>query len=222
MNKNEALEKALDMLDSKSLSTQMIQRFGVQAPVTPYGLANVNRKHVICISEELIEDLTKIHSYTNQTGNEVPFFLFGEERADGSVFFDQIAIGKGNNTQEADFSTIAPKLQTFINYVDSSKLTNQIVCHGHTHGKGQYSDNFSLEDMAAYIMMNDLHPLIKNQTIQTIGCVFNSSGDLNFVLHDEYNKGFYKFPNVNIEYNDGTRDSLPAYSRGNYNISNSR
>ena len=62
----------------------------------------------------------------------------------------------------------------------------------------------------------------KNQTIQTVGCVFNSSGDLNFVLHDEYNKGFYKFPNVNIEYNDGTREPLPAYSRGNYNISNSR
>ncbi len=76
--------------------------------------------------------------------------------------------------------------------------------------------------MASYIMMNDIHPLIKSQTIQTVGCIFNSSEDLNFVLHDEYNKEFYKFPNVNIEYNDGTRDPLPACSRGNYNISNSR
>ena len=87
----------------------MLRRFGVQAPVSPNGLSNVNKQHIICISEELIEDLAKIHSYTNQ-----------------------------------------------------------VVCHGHTHGKGQYSDNFSLEDMAAYIMMNDIHPLMRNQTIQTV------------------------------------------------------
>ena len=62
--------------------------------------------------------------------------------------------------------------------------------------------------MASYIMKNDIHPLI-----QTIGGVFNRCGDLNFIFHDEYNNVFCEFPNVSIEYNDGARDSLPAYSK---------
>lgn len=222
MKREEAFIEALNILSDQSISTDMLRKYGPQTPVTPNGLSNVNRKHIICISEDLIEDLAKIHAYTNQTGNEIPFFMFGEERSDGSVIFDNIVIGKGTATQEANFATIAPKLETFINYVNDNKLSNQIVCHGHSHGKGPYSDNFSLEDMAAYIMMNDIHPLMKNQTIQTVGFVFNSSGDFNFVLHDKNNKGFFKFPTVKIEYHDGTREELPAYERGNYNISNSR
>ncbi len=166
--------------------------------------------------------MAKIHSFTNQTGKEVPFFLFGEERNDGTVLFDNIVIGNAISTQQASFSSITPKLEKFINYVEKNKLSKQIVCHGHTHPKSQYGDNFSLEDMAAYIIMQEIHPSMKNGTIQTVGCIFNGSGDLNFVLYDEYNKGFYKFPNVKIEYNNGERDSLPAYTKGNYNISNSR
>ena len=57
---------------------------------------------------------------------------------------------------------------------------------------------------------------MKNGTIQTIGCVFNSSGYLNFVLYDKYNQGFYKFPNVVIEFNDGSKEPLPAYCKGKY------
>ena len=222
MNKEDAYDKVMNILSEESLSLEMIREYGSQAPVTPLGLKNVNKQHVICISDELIEDLYKIHTYTNQTGCEIPFFLFGKERDDGSVIFNQIVVGQGDNTQEADFSSISTQLLTFINHVKNNNLSNQIVCHGHTHGNGKYSDNFSLEDMAAYIMMNDIHPLIKNKTIQTVGCVFNSSGDLNFVLHDDYNNGFYKFPEVNIEYGDGSREQLPAYSRGNYHISNCR
>lgn len=222
MSEQDAYNEALNILSDKSVSIPLLQKYGVQAPISPNGLSNVNKQHTICISEELIDDLYKIHMHTKQTGIEVPFFLFGEERDDGSVLFDQMVIGKETDTQNADFKSIKPQLDNFIKHVGQNKLSNQVICHGHTHGRGPHSDNFSLADMAAYILMNDYHPLLKNKTIQTVGFVFNNSGDLNFVLHDDYNKGFYKFPNVNIEYNNGEKDPLPAYSRGNYNISNSR
>ena len=70
--------------------------------------------------------------------------------------------------------------------------------------------------------MRDIHPLFRNKTIDTVGVYLNSSGDINFVLYDEYNEGFYKFPEVNIEFKDGTSEHLPSYERGNYNISNRR
>ena len=218
----EAYQKALSMLNSSNITKELLHKYGAQAPVNPLTLNNVNKQHVICVSDELIEDLYQIHTYTKNTGMEVPFFLMGEERADGSVYFYQICIGKSTGTQNADFSSLKKTLDTYINFVKTHNLENQIVCHGHTHGKYHYGDNFSLADMGAYILMNEYHPLMKNKTIQTIGCVFNSSGDMNFVLYDEYNRGFYKFPNVVVEYQDKTKDPLPAYTRGNYNISISR
>lgn len=220
MEKEEAYDKTLMLLDDKSISTELLRKLGAQAPVNPLCLSNVNAQHEICISEDIIEDLYDIHMYTKKTGYEIPFFLYGEERQDGSVFFDNIVIGKGDSMQEADHSTIAYNLESFINRVGKSKLTNKVVCHGHTHGKGPYADNFSLHDMAAYIMMRDIHPLMKSKTIETIGCVFNSSGDLNFVLYDDYNLGFYRFPKVNVEFKDGDKKALPAYLRGNYDFVN--
>ena len=222
MEERKAYDKVLGLLDDNCLSLDLIKEYGPQAPVNPLFLSNVNKEHVISISEELLEDLYNIHTYTKKTGIEIPFFLFGKERADGSVLFDEIVIGKGNSTQQADASSIANELEKFIQHVESRAITNTIVCHGHTHGRGQFADNFSLHDMAVYIMMRDIHPLFKNKTIDTIGCVFNSSGDINFVLYDEYNEGFYKFPDVNIEFENGTKERLPSYKRGKYNTSNQR
>ena len=71
-------------------------------------------------------------------------------------FLNKIVIGKESSSQVSDFSSISNDLLNFINYVKYNKLSNQIVFHSHTHGKGRYADIFSLEDMAAYILIKDV------------------------------------------------------------------
>ena len=51
-------------------------------------------------------------------------------------------------------------------------------------------------------------------------CIIKVSGDLNFVLYDDYNLGFFRFPKVNVEFKDGDKKALPAYLRGNYDFVN--
>lgn len=214
---DDAYDKVFELLDKDCLDVSMVSLYKQQAPVNPLALPNVNMKHAICLSEKIIEDLYNIQLYTRQTNYEVPFFLFGEERNDGSVYFDRIIYYKNQQRSNANFLPLRAHLLSFIDEVQKNKLTRRVVCHGHTHGMGVYADNFSLDDMVAYVIMSESHNLMKKGIIQTIGCVFNSSGDFNFVLYDKHNNGFYKFPNVFIEYDNGEKDYLPAYIKGVYN-----
>ena len=225
MEEQQAYDLALSLLSDQALSIEMIRKYGLHAPVNALTLSNVNKEHVICISEDLLEDLYTIHTHTNNTNQEVPFFLYGEERKDGSIYLDTIIIGEAKSSLNADFSTLKSHLITYFNFINANinSLNNtQILCHGHTHGRGMYADTFSLADMGAYIMMDDIHKYTREKKVQTIGCVYNSKGDFNFVFYDKENKGFYRFPSVYIEHKDGKKTPLPAYQKGTYKFVNVR
>ena len=216
MQLDKALDTAFEILDKDTLDEEMIQLYGAQAPVNPIALKNVDKEHIVCIGEKLLEVLYEMHVYTNLTNNECAFFLFGEEREDGSIYLDKIVYEKGKSRHCANFSSLTPKLSEFINEVEKENENKKVVAHCHTHGAGVYSDNFSLGDIASYIIMSDLHPLIRQGVIQTLGCIFNSSGDINFVFYDKKNNEIYKFPNVCVEYDNGERTVIPAYLKGSY------
>ena len=159
-----------------------------------------------------------MHVYTNLTDNKCAFFMFEEEKDDGSIVFKRLFYYKSKTKHNYGVFPMTGKVDDYISNVSKNKQRKAVICTGTTHGTDAYSDNFSISDVAEYIVISDMHPLIRHNVIKTLGCVFNSSGDLNFVEYDKYKKEVCKFPNVYIESKGGISDILPAYSRGKYNF----
>ena len=216
MQLDKAIDTAFEILSKESLNDEMVQLFGAQAPVNSLALENVNKARYICMSEYLLEKLREMHVYTNLTNFKCAFFLFGHQRDDGSIFLSSLVYDKGQSTNMPNFNAITTDLANHIEEIGKHNIPRRVIVHGHTSGAGIYSDNFSLQDIATYIMMSDLHPLIRNGYIKTIGGIYNSSGDINFVSYDKRNKAIYKFPNVYVEYDNGEKKELPAYLKGIY------
>ena len=214
---DDALNTACDILGEKALDGEMLQLYGVNAPVNPICLQNVSREEVIYISEDVMERLYKLHFYTNQANHEVAFFLIGDENDDGSILFDKLVLYKSTTKKAVNFRLLTEELDKFFVDVEANNLTNKVLCHGHTHGAGIYADNFTLEDMGAYVFMKDMHLLTRKNIIKTLGFVFNSSGDMNFVKYVRHKGEFYKYSKVYMKYSNGDIKEMSAYEKGYYN-----
>jgi len=140
------------------------------------------------------------------------------------VSLDQVlSTYQPSSREEADFSNLDPYLNEYVKNIQKSIREGEIskkpiICHGHTHGTGLYSDNFSLWDLMSYIRMTNAYPLFKDREIETMGVVLPLCGDYNFIMYENNRaaEGFYKFPSVYVLHNDGNLTNLPAYQNGNY------
>ena len=231
MNREEARSKAVGLLLGDNIpnndfyaDTFMSHNYGdpEMTPISPLYMNNVNLEHDIVLTEEVYNDLHKIKDITEQTNNEVPYLLLGEEQINGSVLFDTVlSTYEPSNRTSANFSKLNQSLNDYIKAIEAGHYNNgkkQVVCHGHTHGKSSVSDNFSFGDLISYIQMTNSHPIFKSREVETIGMLLPPSGDYNFIMYENnpHYEGFYTFPKVYVKENNGVLHSLPAYQNGNY------
>ncbi len=204
-------------------SFKKYEGYGEETPISPIYMPNANAQHNIILTEEVVQQLEKIREISLRTGNEIPFFLFGEEKANGALMFDIIVADfKGNSTREADFRRINQQLIDFVKMYKDGKYIGadkQIICHGHSHGKNELGDNFSFGDLIGYVQMRNIHPAFVARELETLSLVLSPRGDYNFIMYENnpVYPGFYTFPNVYKKHNDGVNvEALPAYNNGNY------
>ncbi|MDD3048691.1 MAG: hypothetical protein PHQ89_01705 [Bacilli bacterium] len=196
-------------------------------PISPLYMDSANKEHNVVITEEAFNNLLKIKQITEQTNNEVAFFLFGEEKPNGTIWFDTVISDfKPSSVTTADFDSITPKLNQYVDMIKSGQLGNenkQVVCHGHTHGISPVSDNFSFGDLISYVRLTNADLWFQNRKIETMGMLMPPSGDFNFIMYENNPnyEGFYTFQKVYLRHNDSTAELLPSYINGNYIEKNS-
>lgn len=231
MERDQARTKVVDMLlgDNNPISDFYVNSFDrynygdpEMTPISPLYMGNVNKKHNVVITEEAYKDLLRIRQITMQTNDEVAFFLFGEEKPNGTIWFDTVvSTFKPSERTAADFSELNPQLNQYVDMIKSGQLGNtnkQVICHGHTHGRTNVSDNFSFGDLISYVQMTNADPVFRNRQIETIGMLMPPNGDFNFILYENNPsyEGFYTFPIVYMRENNSNAHQLPSYTNGNY------
>ena len=237
MDREEAKGKVIDILltdqnPNANFYASLFKRYNYgdpeMTPISPIKMSNANSRHIVVITEEAYKDLMKIRTITEQTNNEVAFILLGEEKENGTVWFDTVlSTFEASQRTKQSFEGINKYLSQHVAEIaqwDYTKRKKQIICHGHTHGTSPVSDNFSFGDLIAYIQFNNLHPLFISRQIETMAVLLPPSGDFNFIMYDnnpEY-EGFYTFPTVYLRYDDSHAEKLPAYQNGNYLVDNKR
>ncbi len=235
MNRDEARNKTVDLLlgdknPNANYYASLFEQYNYgdaeMTPISPAGFGHVNINNNVVITEDAYRKLVEIRNITLQTGREVPFFIFGEEKPNGTVWLDTVVSTYKPSTRTiANFSAINHILDKYLNDIKSGVYNNgnkQVVCHGHTHGKTPVSDNFSFGDMISYVQFNNAHPMFKNRQIETMALLMPPSGDFNFIMYEnnpQY-EGFYTFPNVYLRYDNSNAVMLPAYQNGNYLVRN--
>jgi len=237
MNRAEAKNKTIDLLlgddqPNADFYKALFRKYNYgdpeMTPISPVKFGNVNVANYVIITEEAYRKLVKIRQLTLETGQEVAFLVFGEEKPNGAVWLDTIvSTYQPSSRLGASFDGINQVLDGFICSFENGEYdggNKQIVCHGHTHGLSPVADNFSFGDMISYVQFHDLHPLFKSRKIETMAMLMPPSGDFNFIMYenDPRYEGFYIFPTVYLRYHDGKAGLLPAYKNGNYLVGNNR
>lgn len=234
MTRNEARKKTIDLLlndnnPNANFYANLFETYNYSSsemtPISPVKMGNVNINNNIVITEEAYKELIKIRNITQQNNQEVAYLIFGEEKANGTVWLDTvISTYKSSSRTTANFDDINSTLNQYVNDIERGVYDNankQIICHGHTHGITPVSDNFSFGDLITYVEFANLHPLFKERKkVETMAMLMPPCGDFNFIMYENnpIYEGFYTFPTVYLRHNDGTAELLPAYQNGNYLI----
>lgn len=191
------------------------KRFGIEiVPISPLFMGNVDEKNII-ITEEVFEKLLKIRNITRQTNLEISYFILGEEKNDGTILLDKV-ISNCSSKNIIDLNIINQCLNKYAETIDVD--SKQIICCGHTHGTGFFSDNFSFGDLISLVKIFNEYNLSYNGEVEIISMIMPPCGDYNFIMYNNnpQAEGFYKFPNVYLKHNDSTIDILPSYVSQNY------
>ncbi len=206
-------------IDLKNKSRLMDNRFGESSPIDNKKLPNMPRGSAVVISKEVKQVLDLIQELTAEERIEIPFLLCGKNEGQ-VVYFDKVVAGSsGLSGTEADFSSLVPDLQEFIN--KSPKNGTDIVAHGHSHPKSinNYHLNFSLGDMNAYKNFRLDNPVFATGKIELCSCLL-TGGNYNFLFFD--GNDYYKFEHVYVQDKNGNIvEQLPCY-RSNFVNTNDR
>lgn len=231
MDRNQARAKVVDILlgdknPNADFYAETFEKYNYgdveMTPISPLYFKSASKENNIVITEEVYQDLLKIRNITRQTNGEVAYFIFGEEKPNGTVILDTvISTYKASSRTAASFKEINPAINAFVNEYQNGHFNNgckPIVVHGHTHGITEVSDNFSFGDYITYVQMTNIHPLFKERKIETMGMLMPPSFDFNFIMYENNPnyEGFYTFKTVYLRHNDGTAEMLPSYQNGNY------
>lgn len=202
-------------------------------PVSPLGFSDVNKcNDNIYISEDVYKELITIQDITKRTNSEIPYFMIGWEKTNGSISFEKIFSDKNQiNRTECDYDNITQYIENFLlelNPQEIQAMGKPIICKGHSHGRSNVSDNFSYGDIGGYITLKeDIRTLVRDynknginpNVIDTTGMLLSSCGDFNMVYYDDRpnERGFYKFNNIQVKTKNGSIISLPTMTEnGNY------
>ena len=125
MNRDEARNKTVDLLlgdknPNANYYTSLFEQYNYgdaeMTPISPVKFGHVNINNNVVITEDAYRKLVEIRNITLQTGKEVPFFIFGEEKQNGTVWLDTVvSTYKPSTKTVANFSAINQILDQYIN-----------------------------------------------------------------------------------------------------------
>ena len=166
----------------------------------------------IILSEEVYGSLLGIQDVTNIEKKEVPFFLYGKEIENNVIEFDGFITSSSRENRQSTEANYNGKMEKdLINKLNNNRYNGFVVCHGHSHPRGNFSENFSLGDFTSYIQMNQDNQVFKTKQAELTACLVTSKGDINFVFYDNTSDNFYRFTDVFVKDKDNNLTPVSCY-----------
>ncbi len=218
MTREQYLQKVKDIMIHKNpygaYHQQNFNTYSAYGEMTPINSDIINNmpNSKIILSEEVYGALLGIQDVTNIEKKEIPFFLYGKEVENNVIEFDSyITSSSRENRQQAETNYDENMRNDLVNKLNNNRYNGFVVCHGHSHPRGSFSENFSLGDFTSYIQMNQDNQVFKTKQAELTACLVTSTGDINFVFYDNTSDNFYRFTDVFVKDKDNNLTSVSCY-----------
>ena len=218
MTREQYLQKAKDIMIHKNpygaYHQQNFNTYSAYGEMTPINSDIINNmpNSKIILSEEVYGALLGIQDVTNIEKKEIPFFLYGKEVENNVIEFDSyITSSSRENRQRAETNYDENMRNDLVNKLNNNRYNGFVVCHGHSHPRGNFSENFSLGDFTSYIQMNQDNQVFKTKQAELTACLVTSKGDINFVFYDNTSDNFYRFTDVFVKDKDNKLTPVNCY-----------
>ena len=218
MNREQYSQRVKDIMIQKNpygkYHQQNFDAYGSYGEMTPINSNIINNmpNAKIILSDQVYEMLLAIQDVTNETYQEIPFFLYGKETSNNQIEFTEF-VSSSNNRQNAEASFNQTMINNLQNRIKGNLNKGLVVCHGHSHPPiGSFHQNFSLGDFISYMQMNQDNSVFKNKQVELTSCLVTSTGDINFVFYDNQSDNFYRFTNVFVK--DKNNNLMPVNCYG--------
>ena len=218
MTREQYLQKVKDIMIHKNpygaYHQQNFNRYSAYGEMTPINSDIINNmpNSKIILSEEVYGSLLRVQDVTNIEKKEVPFFLYGKEVENNVIEFDSfITSSSRENRQSTETNYDENMRNDLVNKLNNNRYNGFVVCHGHSHPRGSFSENFSLGDFTSYIQMNQDNQVFKTKQAELTACLVTSTGDINFVFYDNTSDNFYRFTDVFVKDKDNKLTPVNCY-----------
>ncbi len=218
MTREQYLQKAKDIMIHKNpygaYHQQNFNTYSAYGEMTPINSDIINNmpNSKIILSEEVYGSLLGIQDVTNIEKKEVPFFLYGKEIENNVIEFDGFITSSSRENRQSTEANYNEKMEKdLINKLNNNRYNGFVVCHGHSHPRGNFSENFSLGDFTSYIQMNQDNQVFKTKQAELTACLVTSRGDINFVFYDNTSDNFYRFTDVFVKDKDNKLTPVNCY-----------
>ena len=218
MTREQYLQKVKDIMIHKNpygaYHQQNFNTYSAYGEMTPINSDIINNmpNSKIILSEEVYGALLGIQDVTNIEKKEIPFFLYGKEVENNVIEFDSyITSSSRENRQSTETNYDENMRNDLVNKLNNNRYNGFVVCHGHSHPRGSFSENFSLGDFTSYIQMNQDNQVFKTKQAELTACLVTSTGDINFVFYDNTSDNFYRFTDVFVKDKDNNLTPVSCY-----------
>ena len=218
MTREQYLQKAKDIMIHKNpygaYHQQNFNTYSAYGEMTPINSDIINNmpNSKIILSEEVYGSLLGIQDVTNIEKKEVPYFLYGKEIKNNVIEFDDFITSSSRENRHSTEANYNEKMEKdLINKLNNNRYNGFVVCHGHSHPRGNFSENFSLGDFTSYIQMNQDNQVFKTKQAELTACLVTSKGDINFVFYDNTSDNFYRFTDVFVKDKDNKLTPVNCY-----------
>ena len=218
MTREQYLQKVKDIMIHKNpygaYHQQNFNTYNAYGEMTPINSDIINNmpNSKIILSEEVYGSLLGIQDVTNIEKKEVPFFLYGKEIKNNVIEFDGFITSSSRENRQSTEANYNEKMEKdLINKLNNNRYNGFVVCHGHSHPRGNFSENFSLGDFTSYIQMNQDNQVFKTKQAELTACLVTSKGDINFVFYDNTSDNFYRFTDVFVKDKDNNLTPVNCY-----------
>lgn len=218
MTREQYLQKAKDIMIHKNpygaYHQQNFNTYSAYGEMTPINSDIINNmpNSKIILSEEVYGSLLGIQDVTNIEKKEVPFFLYGKEIENNVIEFDGFITSSSRENRQSTEANYNEKMEKdLINKLNNNRYNGFVVCHGHSHPRGNFSENFSLGDFTSYIQMNQDNQVFKTKQTELTACLVTSTGDINFVFYDNTSDNFYRFTDIFVKDKDNKLTPVNCY-----------
>ena len=218
MTREQYLQKVKDIMIHKNpygaYHQQNFNTYSAYGEMTPINSDIINNmpNSKIILSEEVYGALLGIQDVTNIEKKEIPFFLYGKEVENNVIEFDSyITSSSRENRQSTETNYDENMRNDLVNKLNNNRYNGFVVCHGHSHPRGSFSENFSLGDFTSYIQMNQDNQVFKTKQAELTACLVTSTGDINFVFYDNTSDNFYRFTDVFVKDKNNNLTPVSCY-----------